>query len=176
MIVQVLIRFLMLTLHLFIAPSTYNLFVQSVLWWANLHFFFFFLLIQFLTREVEISIHAVVKTLSLCQVGSSLLFSFLKTVITLHCVFNDKQHISLRLYTSCFGEFHVWQSCLESCEAGSLLVTETGCSEVPIRFLFMRMLKNIVLNNCDEGQPSSAILQYMYNYYNMHYSFTVHLR
>ncbi len=37
----------------------------------------------------------------------------------------------------------------------------------------MGMWKDIVLNNCEEGQPSCAILPYMYNYKNMHYSLSV---
>lgn len=61
------------------------------------------------------------------------------------------------------------------CEAGSLLAyTNRMSRSAKIRFRITRSWKNIVLNNCDEGPPSCAILQYMYNYYNMHYSLSVH--
>lgn len=112
-----------------------------------------FLLISFLTSpRIDVFIHAVCKSASL-----------LKTFTTLHCVFNNREHIFLASKQPFFGGgFYIWQSPVEFCEAGSLLAYKKRTSKsAKLGFRIMRMC---VLNNCDEGQPSCAILQYMYNY------------
>lgn len=57
-----------------------------------------------------------------------------------------------------------------SCEADS---KNRMSKSAKIGFRIPMMWRAHFLNNCDERQPSCAILQYMYNNFNMHSSLSV---